>query len=453
MNRPVIDAVSTYAGPAARIAATPHAGTTEEADVIWRLLSLGAAGCLLAGTATASASAAPGSIWQVVPSQNPEPHLVTNSFFASVSMASGTDGWAVGQFMDAQALGHPLTEHWAGSAWTRVSAPEPAGKQASLAGVDELGPADAWAVGTSAAGSAGEGNIDEAPMIEHWSGSAWHLVKGVSLPSGATGTLNAVGGSGPGDLWAVGFMLSADATQEQVLFEHFNGKTWQQAAFPTQARACDPDASDCFLDPRAVSATSPDDVWVVGTVLEPNPTANFAAHWNGTAWSVVPAPCLTGEKVTACSGEGNDLNELNGVTAISPTDAWAAGSEGNVNGNNFHVPYVEHWNGTAWSLVKTPNRGGEGSLLNGVTALSATDVWAVGQTQQLNGAITPLTEQFNGTTWALVPSPAPGSMGRTPDDSLSGAASPGGGLVFAVGARDVPGQCCLRTLALETAAG
>jgi hypothetical protein len=65
----------------------------------------------------------------------------------------------------------------------------------------------------------------------------------------------------------------------------------------------------------------------------------------------------------------------------------------------------------------------------------------------------PLTEQFNGTTWSLVPSPAPGSAGRTPDDSLDGAASLTGGLVFAVGARDVPGQCCLRTLGLMTSAG
>ncbi|HEY2304481.1 MAG TPA: hypothetical protein VGI05_01230 [Streptosporangiaceae bacterium] len=39
------------------------------------------------------------------------------------------------------------------------------------------------------------------------------------------------------------------------------------------------------------------------------------------------------------------------------------------------------------------------------------------------------------------------------DDSLDGAASLSGGRVFAVGARDVPGQCCLRTLGLRTSAG
>ncbi len=194
-------------------------------------------------------------------------------------------------------------------------------------------------------------------------------------------------------------------------------------------------------------------MWVVGTVAEPNPTATFVAHFDGTAWSVVPSPCLEGRKVSVCSGTTINLNELTGVSALSGSDAWASGSEGNVNDMNFHIPYVLHWNGTAWSLVKTPNRGGEGSLLNGIAALGTDDVWAVGQTQSLNGAIKPLTEQFNGSTWSLVPSPAPGSAGRSPDDSLASVASPGGGLVFAAGARDIPGQCCLRTLALKTTSG
>jgi hypothetical protein len=187
--------------------------------------------------------------------------------------------------------------------------------------------------------------------------------------------------------------------------------------------------------------------------MEPNPTANFVAHWNGTAWRVLHAPCLTGQAVTKCSGQSNDLNQLSGVVAISADNAWASGSEGNVNGQNFNIPYVEHWNGKGWSLVRTPNLGGEGSLLNGITALNSGDIWAVGQTQQLNGAIRPLTEQFNGTKWSRVPSPAPGSSGRIPDDSLTAASSLPGGVVFAVGARDIPGQCCLRTLALRTTAG
>lgn len=420
-----------------------------------RLLGLGAAACLLAGTAagtTASASTrAAGGIWQVLATVNPQAHQVTNSAFASVSMPSATEGWAVGAFDDKNAVGHPLVEHWDGTTWTLGKAPQPSGRAAQLAGVDELSASNVWAAGFSE----GRGGVtSDLPLIEHWDGAAWSIVRGASLPAGSPGLLNAIGGSGPGDLWAVGFTLNAGATQEQVLFEHFDGTSWRQASFPGQTAACDPNAADCFLDPKAVSATSPNDVWVVGTVLEPNPAANFVAHWNGTAWSVVPAPCLTGTTVTAaCSFASVDENQLTGVIAISANDAWASGSEGNVNNANFHIPYVEHWNGTAWSLVKTPNPNshGEGSLLNGITAPGPGDIWAVGQTQGLNGAIRSLTEQFNGTAWSLVHSPSPGSS--PPDDSLSGAASPGAGIVFAVGARNKTGQCCLRTFALKTTAG
>lgn len=95
---------------------------------------------------------------------------------------------------------------------------------------------------------------------------------------------------------------------------------------------------------------------------------------------------------------------------LSPSDAWASGSEGNVS-----------------------------------------DIWAVGQTQQLNGAIQTFTAQFNGTAWTVVASPDPG---RTPsDDSLDAVASAGSGQVFAAGARTAVGQCCLRTLALRSMSG
>jgi hypothetical protein len=191
-----------------------------------------------------------------------------------------------------------------------------------------------------------------------------------------------------------------------------------------------------------VSASSPTDAWIVGNVAQPNPTVNVAAHWNGTTWQIVTAPALH-------DGTGA-LDELTGVTDLSPTSAWASGYEASANGANFNVPYVLHWNGTAWSLTMTPNRGGEGSLLRAITALSATDIWAVGQVQQLNGTISTLTEHFNGSAWSVVASPNPGGAGN---DSLAAVASPGGSVVFAAGAHEISGQCCLRALGLRTGSG
>jgi hypothetical protein len=413
-----------------------------------RVLGLGAAACLLAAAWAAPVAAATGSPWQALATVNQQASQVTNSQFLGVSLASPADGWAVGTFDDENAVGHPLVEHWDGTTWALGHAPQPSGRDAQLAGVDELSTSDVWAVGLSEGDT---GVTSDLPLIEHWNGTNWSIAAGVSLPAGASGVLNAIGGSGPDDLWAVGYTLSADQSQESLLIAHYNGTQWKSVPFPTQDSACDPGLSDCFLDATAVAASAPGNAWLAGNVEQPNATQHLLAHWNGTSWTLATAPCLEGTAQAACDPEGTDLNELTGLTVLSPTDAWASGSEGNVNDENFHIPYVLHWNGTSWSLAKTPNRGGEGSLLNAISAVSASDVWAVGQTQQLNGAIQTLTEQFNGTAWAVVASPSPGS--KPTDDSLDAVASAGSGQVFAAGARNVAGQCCLRTLALRNTSG
>jgi hypothetical protein len=112
-----------------------------------------------------------------------------------------------------------------------------------------------------------------------------------------------------------------------------------------------------------------------------------------------------------------------------------------------------HWDGSKWSLGKLPNRGGEGSLLRGTVALSSSDVWAVGQTQELDGTILTLTEHYDGTAWGIVPSPSPGHIGNIRINGLEGVAWAGGRSLFALGFQEFEGQCCTRTLGLETNQG
>jgi hypothetical protein len=173
----------------------------------------------------------------------------------------------------------------------------------------------------------------------------------------------------------------------------------------------------------------------------------LAAHWNGTAWSIVPTPGIT--------SAGDVQNLLTGVSSDAAGDVWASGYAHNVhNQNSFHVPYVLHWTGTKWVLTKVSTLGTEGSLLNGVQVLSPADAWAVGQTQESNGAILTLTEQFNGTTWTVVRSPDPGAIGGTlKDNGLDSVASAGGSNLFAVGSRATKGQSVNRTLAIATSQG
>jgi hypothetical protein len=406
------------------------------------LLTLAAAAALALATAgaTGAHAAAPGT-WQVLRSVSPLPTKVDDSFFTGVSMASASDGWAVGSFMNPQAVNKPLAEHWNGQAF-RVTAVPPLPKAAAsgvLNGVDEVGPANVWAAGSQTLTAGGT-----RTLIENFTGTSWAAVPSPNpfTSPGADDELNAVGGTSASDLWAVGFAFDGN-TIADGLFEHFDGTSWQAA--PLLAAPGIPDF-------EAVSAVSASDVWAVGSDLNAI-DSTLAAHWDGHSWQVVTTPCLNGTKIVlqenACQQSNN---QLTGVTAVATNNVWASGYE--TEGSDLHVPYVLHWDGTTWSLIKTPNpgarQGGTGSSLFAITALSASDLWVVGHSQPGNGTITTLTEQFNGSAWSVVRSPSPGLLGV---DSLFGVAGAGGQQLFAIGSDEQSGQCCLRTLALRTTSG
>ena len=88
-------------------------------------------------------------------------------------------------------------------------------------------------------------------------------------------------------------------------------------------------------------------------------------HWTGSTWSVATQP--------DSSVPGT---EILGMTAISSTDVWAVGDHYDAtSGNNEGL--IEHWNGTVWSAVSAgPVLQGE--ELIGVAGKAANDVWAVG---------------------------------------------------------------------------
>jgi hypothetical protein len=96
---------------------------------------------------------------------------------------------------------------------------------------------------------------------------------------------------------------------------------------------------------------------------------------------------------------------------------------------------IEHWDGTSWTVVSSPNRNGSSTngnnLLSGIAAVSATDIWAVGYTTDpTTGFQRTLTEHWDGTTWSAIASPNATASGS---DTLAGASALAGGTVVAVG--------------------
>jgi hypothetical protein len=399
----------------------------------WRVVSLVSVLAISLATATGPASAATGP-WHVVRTPNPGSEQISNISFLGISSTGSTDAWGVG-IDEVNALRRPLAAHWDGRAWRAVRVPLPLGRQAWFQGVFAVSPSDVWAVGVSSDRS--QTTDDDLTFIEHFDGSIWSIVPSPNPGQGfgAANVLNGISGTGPDDLWAAGYDLDPATGTIELLFEHWDGTAWTASPSPTP-----PGGADFGL---AVSAISPDDVWAVGdSALQ----VTRAAHWDGTAWSIVTTPSLH---------DGiNPLNLLTGVTAVGSNDVWASGYEGNVNNQNFAQPYMLHWDGSTWSLTKLPNQGGEGSLLRGTVALSSDDVWAVGQTQELNGAILTLTERFDGTAWSIVASPNPGHLGNVIINGLDTIGRLGGTSLFALGSEELTGAgCCVRTLAIATDSG
>lgn len=131
------------------------------------------------------------------------------------------------------------------------------------------------------------------------------------------------------------------------------------------------------------------------------------------AFDVVPSP-------NAYSGN----NVLNGVSASSPTDAWAVGSLCCSVRNSGTGALLEHWDGQAWTAVLGPDARFVDEVLNGIVAISPSDAWAVGRVKQSGySGGTPLVLHWDGSSWQAVTPPigVTGEMRAVSSDTAGGA--------------------------------
>jgi hypothetical protein len=178
------------------------------------------------------------------------------------------------------------------------------------------------------------------------------------------------------------------------------------SGLPAQAQAgCEP-AWNVFASPNGsgddnalgdVTVIGANDIWAVGnTGAGANPLNTLTEHWNGNSWNVVPSP-----------NGVFPVNYLVSVSAVSGSDVWAVGYSynGSVSDSQSKTLIV-HWNGSNWSVVPSPNTNNPENRLLGVAAVSANDVWAVGHWYDFTDFRT-LIMHWNGVSWSIVPSPNP----------------------------------------------
>ena len=328
---------------------------------------------------------------------------VTRSILTATTAIAANDIWSVGFANLAPNPQQLLAEHWNGSSWSVVPTPNPGGAPggSQFHGVAAAASNDVWAVGqTYFLDANGEPLVQ--PLVEHWNGSAWSIVATPTFTNG--GVLNAVTAISSTNVWAVG-QLDGNGGN---LIEHWDGTRWSIVTAPFNSR------QDALL---GVSGTSANDIWAVGR-SQRHPNVEIL-HFNGQTWSNVAAPSPFFESV------------LSGVTALAPNNVWAVG-ETNVGPIQT---LIEHWDGTSWSVVPSPNSNGGSSngnnVLSGIAAVSATDIWAAGYTTDPStGLQQTLTEHWDGTSWSVIASPNAAPAGSS---TLAGVTALGDGTVVAVG--------------------
>ena len=326
-----------------------------------------------------------GSTWHIVTSSN----VGTNgNSFTAVAAVSAVDVWAAGYYQTGGSL-YALTEHWDGTAWSVVPSLSPSMDYTILEAISAVSSGDVWAVGIYSSGAA------YLTLVEHWDGSAWSIV---AQPQRWHGQQPAQRGSGSIDRRCVGCGQYSNGTVYQTLVEHWNGSAW--SVVPS------PNLGSHENNLNGVAAISSNDVWAVGywggdgTVYQ-----TLVEHWDGSAWSIVPSPNVSTysslfSSVAAvgatlhpggASGDAHGTSRRSGADTVSSSDVWAVGY---YNNGSIDQTLVEHWDGSAWVIVASPNVGTHDNLLSAVSAVSSSDVWAVGYYN--NGSIDQtLAERYN----------------------------------------------------------
>jgi hypothetical protein len=137
------------------------------------------------------------------------------------------------------------------------------------------------------------------------------------------------------------------------------------------------------------------DGWAVGDITG---TTFTILHWLGSSWSP-----------TSVTASCNNQN-LNGVSSVSSTEAWAVGARwrttGNCSSNGTGQRYtILRWNGTTWSALAPPNipdDSNNNQILNAIHVISTTGGAAnIGFAVGNSGVIL----KYNGSTWTAETSP------------------------------------------------
>ncbi len=232
------------------------------------------------------------------------------------------------------------------------------------------------------------GNNGYRTLTEHWNGTSW-TVKSSPNPTTSTNQLMGIAAVSANDVWAVGSYYDTTIGHQQTLILHWVYDTSSGSYKWKQISS--PNASSYDNTLLSVAAVSANNVWAVGNyTVSSDGGYSFSSHTLVEHWDGT-----SWSVVTSPSGG----SWLTSVTAVSSSDVWAVGGTSN-------QAFAMHWDGSSWSVVSTPTVSQ--SWFNSVTAISSSDIWAVGAyTTSYASAYSSLAMHWDGSSWSVVNSPNP----------------------------------------------
>jgi hypothetical protein len=303
-----------------------------------------------------------GSSWQAkaVPAVGPGETL------GAVGMAGPHDVWAVGSFDNPHGKARTLALRRTGSTWVRVPSRNDGLGDNDLYELSVVSTDDVWAAGTATVGG-----VDRV-LLQHWNGVKWKLVSFPALVS-TDNFLEGMTAAGPGDVWVSVQFADPMTHADRVTTFHRTGSTWQHVTL-TQ-----PSAGD--VEPRALLAIAPNDVWMAGFFHKNGKELVLLERWNGTHWT----------RFAGVNASGSGETFLEGLAALGPHAVYAFG--GTLHGSE-DAPFAERYDGTSWKRVTT-NLPSGGSFFYGGAAAPGSNrhVWGVGFVQPGGGTERTLVEQ------------------------------------------------------------
>jgi hypothetical protein len=328
------------------------------------------AGALLIGLCTATATAATRPLGA---------HASATSIFIRgvAAVPGGSGAWAVGFARSSTPPDNDVAVIWKwwGSKWVTESIPS-LGDDGSLTSVVATSESNAWALGLS-----GPSASSTDPVLLHWNGRSWKIVKFPTAddaddfgPLAAAGSGVFVGG-GTGGSPSFPVLLA------------YKGSAWTTEKLPIFS-------ANTSLEGLSATSAARSGLWGVATLCGSSLCTSSVLKPGKSGWSPVSA-----------GGKGTVLFA---VAALSPANVLAVG-DSQTTSESYGKLLIKRSKGSSWTAVKVPSPIATGDFF--YTEMSAaTAGWAAGDTFTSTSEAV-IVDRLKGKRWAHTIVKIPGKNG------------------------------------------